>query len=137
MKTFKLNEESKIEPGFIVPENYFDTFSSRVMQQIPSKEVKVISIFHFRKNWLYAAAAVLVMALSIPIYQNLITKSSDIDELTLENYITYHTSVSEADMVSLLNEKDIQNINIDLNITNDAIENELSTNKNLEQYLIN
>ncbi len=137
MKTFKLENEPKIEAGFKIPENYFDTFSARVMQQLPEKEPKTISLFSRKKTWFYAAAAVLVLALSIPVYNSFYSKTTEIDETTLENYISYHSTVSDTDLVNLLDEKDIQKINIDLNIEDKAIENELSTDNNLEQYLLN
>jgi len=137
MKTFKLENEPKIATGFTVPENYFEDFSTRMMQQLPEKETKVISIFARRKTWIYAAAAVLVLALSILIYNNFYSHSSEIDDATLENYITYHSSVSDTDLVNLLDEQDIQKMNIDLNLEDKTIENELSENSNLEQYLLN
>jgi hypothetical protein len=55
----------------------------------------------------------------------------------LENYITYQSSVSNTDLVNLLNEEDIQKMSIDLNIEDKTIENELTENKNLEYYLLN
>lgn len=137
MKTFKLENEPKIEPGFITPENYFDDFSARVMQQLPKEDPKTISIFSKRKTWFYAAAAILILALTIPVCNNFFIRSSDIDELTLENYISYHSSVSDTDLVNLLDEEDIQKISIDLNIEDKTLENELSDNKNLEYYLLN
>lgn len=137
MKTFKLENETKIETGFTTPDNYFETFSARVMQQLPKEEPKVISIFQKRKTWMYAAAAILIFGLSIPVYNNYFQKTNEIDNLTIENYITYQSNISGTDIVNLLDEKDIQNISIDLDIEDSAIENELITNKNLEQYLIN
>jgi len=142
MKTFKLNNEPKIKSGFKTPENYFDTFSAKVMQQLPKEEAKkesrIISLFSKRKSWIYAAAAVLVLALTLPVaYNNFFSSSSEIDEATLENYISYNTSISDADLVNLLDEKDIQNMDIGMNIENITIENELSANKNLENYLSN
>lgn len=138
MKTFKLDNEPKMESGFKIPENYFDDFSARVMQQLPKEETKTISLFSRRKTWMYAAAAVLVMALSIPVvYNNFYSRSPEIDATTLENYISYHSTVSDAELVNLLDEKDIQKINIDLNIGDRAIENELSTENDLEHYLLN
>jgi hypothetical protein len=137
MKTFKLENEPKIESGFKTPENYFETFSARVMQQLLVEEPKIIPIFYKRKTWFYAAAAVLILGLSIPIYNHFYSRSSEIDDTTLENYIAYHSSVSDTDLVNLLDEKDIQKMNIDLNIEDKTIENELSENKNLENYLLN
>lgn len=137
MKTFKLDNEPKIETGFIVPENYFEDFSAKMMQQLPKNEPKVISVFAKKKTWMYAAAAIMVLALSLPIYNNYFSHSSEIDETTLENYITYHSTVSDTDLVNLLDEQDIQKIIVDLDIEDITIENELSQNKNLEQYLLN
>ena len=137
MKTFKLDNEPKIETGFIVPENYFEDFSAKMMQQLPKNEPKVISVFAKKKTWMYAAAAIMVLALSLPIYNNYFSHSSEIDETTLENYITYHSTVSDTDLVNLLDEQDIQKISVDLDIEDITIENELSQNKNLEQYLLN
>lgn len=126
MKTFKLDNEPKIGTGFTAPDNYFDTFSEKVMQQLQKEEPKTISIFSRRKTWTYAAAAVLVIGLSIPIYNKLQNRAAEIDQATLENYITYHTNVTDADIVNLLDEKDIQKIKIDLDIDDKAIENELA-----------
>lgn len=138
MKTFKLDNEPKIESGFKTPDNYFDTFSARVMQQLPKEEPKTISLFSKRKSWLYAAAAVLVLAMAVPVvYNNFYKSSPEIDEATLENYISYNTSISDTDLVNLLDEKDIQKIDIGMNIEDKTIENELSENKNLEHYLLN
>jgi len=137
MKTFKLENEPKTQTGFTVPENYFEDFSVRMMQQLPQNEPKIISIFERKKTWLYAAAAILVLVLSLPIYNNYFSKSSEIDAATLENYITYHSNVSATDLVNLLDEQDIQKMSVDLDIEDITIENELSQNKNLEQYLLN
>jgi flagellar basal body-associated protein FliL len=137
MKTFKLDNEPKIETGFKVPDNYFEDFSAKMMQQLPENEPKIISIYARKKTWMYAAAAVVVLTLSLPIYNNYFSNSSEIDEATLENYITYHSTVSDTDLVNLLDEQDIQKMSIDLDIEDATIENELSENNNLEQYLLN
>ncbi len=137
MKTFKLDNEPKIETGFTVPKHYFEDFSAKMMQQLPKNEPKIISIFARKKTWLYAAAAIMVLALSLPIYNNYFSHSSEIDETTLENYIAYHSTVSDTDLLNLLDEQDIQKISVDLDIEDITIENELSQNKNLEQYLFN
>lgn len=137
MKTFKLDNEPKIKTGFTVPENYFEDFSAKMMQRLPVQEPKVISIFARKKTWLYGAAAILVLALSLPIYINYFSRSSEIDAATLENYISYQSTVSDTDLVNLLDEQDIQKIRVDLDIEDITIENELSQNKNLEQYLLN
>ena len=137
MKTFKLDNEPKIKTGFTVPDNYFEDFSTKMMQQLPENEPKVISFFARKKTWMYGAAAILVLALSLPIYNNYFSHSLEIDADTLENYIADQSTVSDIDLVNLLDEQDIQKMSVDLNIEDITIENELSQNKNLEQYLLN
>lgn len=137
MKTFNIENEPKIKTGFTIPENYFEDFSEKMRQQLPEKESKVISLFARSKTWMYAAAAVVVLGLTVPVYNLFNSQSTEIDDTTLENYITYHSSFSDVDLVNLLDEKDIQKMNVDYNIEDKTIENELLTNKNLEQYLLN
>ena len=137
MKTFELEKEPKISSGFIIPESYFDHFSEKVMQQIPKEEPKVISLFLRRKSWMYVAAAIIGLGLIIPIYNDFGSRSPEIDEVTLENYIANKSDISDTDIASLLNEEDIQKMSIDLNIEDKIIENELTTNTNLEQYITN
>jgi hypothetical protein len=137
MKTFKLENEPKIESGFVTPEHYFENFSAKIMQQLPEEKPKVISLFSKRKTWIYAAAAIMVLALTIPVYNNYSSRSLEIDALTLENYIANNSAVSETDLAILLDEEDIQKVTIDLNIEDKSIENELSTNTYLEQYISN
>ena len=137
MKTFKLENEPKIEPGFIIPENYFDNFSDNVMQQIPKDKPKVISLFLRRKSWMYVAAAIVGLGLFIPIYNDFSSHYTEIDEVILENYIANKSDISDTDIAHLLDEEDIQKMSIDLNIEDKSIENELSTDTNLEQLITN
>lgn len=137
MKTFKLENEPKITSGFKTPENYFDNFSAKITHRIETEEPQIRSIFYKRKTWLYAAAAILIIGLSIPIYNQFNASSTAIDDATLENYIAYQSSVSNTDLANLLDDEDIQKMSIDLNIEDKTLENELTQNKNLEYYLIN
>lgn len=137
MKTFKLENEPKIKSGFKTPENYFEDFSARIIQQLPKENSKTIPLFKRKKASIYSVAAVLIIALTLPIYNNYFKKKSEIDNSSLENYITYHTSISDADLVNLLDKNDIQKMNIDLNIQDKTIEDEFSANSNLEYYLLN
>jgi hypothetical protein len=137
MKTFKLETQTKIAAGFKTPHNYFDTFSSRVLQQLPIEGPKTISIFSKRKTWLYAAAAILIFGLSIPSYNQFNSASPDIDDASLENYLAYQSTVSDTDLANLLNEEDIQKMSVDLNIEDKTLENELTQDENLESFLLN
>ena len=77
MKTFKLENEPKIKSGFKTPENYFDDFSEKVLQQVHQKEVKVIPFYKRKKNLSLAAAALIGFALMIPIVNNYRATSND------------------------------------------------------------
>jgi len=137
MKEFKLDNEPKITSGFTTPEGYFDAFSEKMMAKLPKEESKVISIFSNRKRWMFAAAAILVLALSVPIFNKLTTNSSELDQQTLEDYITYNSGISENDLVDLLEKEDIEKMNVDYNIQDKDVEDLLSQNNNIEQYITN
>jgi hypothetical protein len=135
MNDFRLDSEPKIKSGFQTPEYYFETFSVKVMQQIPEQEPKVISIFQSRKNWILVAAAVLILALFVPVYNSLSTKTTELDEVTLENYIADQSNINQYDLVSLLEAEDIEKMNVESNLEDETIEDILSTNRNLENFI--
>ncbi|MFV8354006.1 hypothetical protein [Flavobacterium sp.] len=136
MKTFKVENEPKIETGFITPEHYFENFSIKMMEQLPNNEPKVISIFQKRKNIFMLVAAVLVLALMIPILNYSTENSKDLDAVALENYITYQSNVNQYDLISVLESEDINTINSGIVLEDDAIEDHLSTNSNLENLIL-
>jgi hypothetical protein len=136
MNDFKLDSEPKIKAGFTIPENYFENFSEKILQQLPEEELKVISIFKKHKIWLTAVAAVLVLALGIPLYLLFSINNTELDEATLENYITNQSNISQYDLIALLEKEDLENMKIDLNLEDETLEVLLSTNSNLEQDII-
>ena len=136
MKTFKVENEPKIETGFITPEHYFENFSIKMMEQLPNNEPKVISIFQKRKNIFMLVAAVLVLALMVPILNPSTKNSKDLDAVALENYITYQSNVNQYDLISVLESEDINTINSGIVLEDDAIEDHLSTNSNLENLIL-
>jgi len=137
MNEFKLENEPKIKSGFKAPENYFVDFSAKVIQRLPENEPKVISIFSRNKTWIYAVAAILIVAVSIPIYTTIVTQQNDLDKTTIENYLTSQNAISDDELTNLLDEDDIQKMKLNFNIEDKAIEDLLSTNSNLEEYIIN
>jgi cell division protein FtsL len=136
MKNFKLGNEPKITSGFTTPDGYFDTFSEKVLTQLPKQEPKVISIFSSKKVWYFTAAAVLILMLSIPLFTKYSTQQEEIDTETLENYIAYQSNISEEEIVNLLEQDDLDKMKLDFNIDDATIEDALKSNSNLEQYLI-
>lgn len=136
MKTFKLENEPKIETGFKTPDNYFENFSIKMMEQLPASEPKVISIFQKRKNIMLMVAAVLVLALMIPILNYSSASSQELDSTAVENYITYQSNLNQYDLISVLETEDINNMNTSIVLEDEAIEDVLSTNSNLENLIL-
>jgi hypothetical protein len=136
MKEFKLDNEPKITPGFKVPEGYFENLEISVLQKITEKETPVYTLFT-KRNWFIAAAAVFVIALSIPIVNYMNASTSTIDQVQLETYLTEQSDLAEDDIVELLDEEKIQKIKLELNVNTNELEEALLTNSNLEDYLIN
>ncbi len=136
MKTFKLENEPKIETGFKTPDHYFENFSIKMMEQLPKNEPKVISIFQKRKTLIIMAAAVLILALMIPILSPSSTNTKELDAAALENYITYQSNVNQYDLISVLETDDINNIKTGIVLEDEAIEDHLSTNSNLENLIL-
>ncbi|MGK4568655.1 hypothetical protein [Flavobacterium sp. 3HN19-14] len=134
MKDFKLDDHPKIKSGFTAPEGYFDDFNDKIMSQLPASEPKVISIFARRKNWITAAAAVLVLGLMLPVYNHYQKNTELLDSVSLENYLSEESDISQYDLVNLLDKQDIENIDINLPVDDKTIEDVL-TNENLENYI--
>ena len=137
MKDFKLDSSEKITTGFQIPEGYWDAFSEKVMQRIPKEEPKVISFYARNKRWIYSAAAVLILALSLPIVNQLQNKEQELSSIEIENYLTQNKSVSDDEIVNMLEQEDIDNLRVTTPITKDVLEDELSNNTDVEQYITN
>ena len=136
MKEFRLDNEPKITSGFKTTKGYFDDLSEKINANLPKNEPKVISIFQKRKTWIYGIAAVLAISLSVVFYQQSQSPET-LDADFLENYIARNTTVSEYDLLELLEKEDIEKIQIDLDIQDDILEETMINNTNLEHYIIN
>jgi hypothetical protein len=135
MKEFKLENEPKIESGFKTPDHYFDHLSAKVLEQLPKNEPKVISIFQKRKTVIMMVAALLILALMIPIYTSISTNSKELDETTLENYLAYQSNLNQYDLISELETEDITKMQPVSTPEDKVIEDILTTNSDVEQLL--
>ena len=137
MKDFKIDTSEKLTTGFQIPEGYLDAFSEKVMQLISKEDPKVISFYARNKSWIYSVAAVLVLALSLPIVNQLQNKEQELSSTEIENYLTQNKSVSDDDLVNLLEQEDIDELKVNTPISEDALEDELSKNIDVEQFITN
>ncbi|WP_306566198.1 hypothetical protein [Flavobacterium lindanitolerans] len=134
MNSFNLENGPKIKPGFKTPDNYFENFSEQMLARIDPNEKPVRSIFQRRKNWFMAAAAVLIIGFAIP-FLNKPANNASIDGESLENYLAYQSTISQYDLINLLDKEDIEALESDLKIDDAVVESALSDNTNLENYL--
>jgi hypothetical protein len=137
MKDFKLDSNEKITSGFKIPDHYFDDFSEKVMQQLPKEEPKVISFYARNKRWIYSAAAVLVLALSVPIVYHMQNNDTEMTSSEVENYLVTNTTLSDDDIVNLLEQEDIDQLKEAAPIEKEALEETLSNTPEIEQYITN
>jgi hypothetical protein len=136
MKAFKLENEPKIRSGFKTPEHYFDDFSAKISQQVnQEKQVKVIPIYKRKKVISLLAAAVVVIALMIPIINNYNNTSKELDEDTLETYLSYQSTLNQYDLIKELDTKDIDKLGKGVALEQETLEDILASNPNIENLI--
>lgn len=139
MKAFKLENEPKTGTGFKTPDNYFDTLSAKVLQQINEEEVekkvKVIPIYKRKKALSMVAAAAIFIGLLIPIVNNYNNNSKDLDEDTLETYLAYQSNLNQYDLIQKLDTKDIQELSKNVAVEDETLEDVLVSNPNIENLI--
>ena len=135
MEPFNLENYPKIKPGFKTPDRYFEQFSENLLSKLPSEEKPVISLFARNKKWFMAVAAVLILGIMIPFLNKNNTENQNLDSASLENYLAYQTTISPEELASSLNAEDLEAIEADLNLDEATVENVLSENNYLENYI--
>ena len=135
MKKFDIENMPKTTSGFIVPDNYFEDFSNKVLSQLPDETNRVIPLYKQKSKLLMAVAAILVVGLFIPIFNQLSKPSEELDLTTLENHLSYQTNINQYDLISELDEDDLNKMGATIQLKDDIIEEHLSTNSDLERLL--
>ncbi|WP_432671023.1 hypothetical protein [Flavobacterium sp. SM2513] len=135
MNKFNLEQHPKITSGFTTPENYFDTLSNTVLEktkQQPKQETRVLSL----NRVIYIAAAILVLALSVPFFQsNSNVTLEQIDTNSIENYLSYQTNISQYELINSIELEDLDAMNINLALEDESVEAILTMNPNFENYI--
>ncbi len=137
MYDFKIETNPKIATGFKTPDNYFDNFSSRLLAKLAVEEPKVISFYGRNKNWFYSVAAILVIAFTI-LVMNIFNENADEDYNTeLEYYISNHSTITDDDIINLLDDGDIANLKQETSLDDATLENAILEDSNIENYITN
>ena len=138
MKQFDLENNKEIKSGFKVPENYFEQFEAKMMAQIPvEKETKVVSLFYRKQVWISSIAAVVLLAIAIPVYFNM-AKENNLDAGTIEVYLSQQQGIGITELSKHLTDEDIAELenNLSINEANsDAVEDYLLESENLDYYI--
>lgn len=138
MKQFNLENNKEMKSGFKVPENYFEQFEAKMMEQISKeKETKVVSLFYRKQVWISSIAAILLLAIAIPVYFNM-TKENSLDAGTIEIYLSQQQGIGITELSKHLTDEDIAELenNLSINESNsDAVEDYLSESENLDYYI--
>ncbi len=136
MNKFSLDKEPKITSGFTAPPDYFENVSAGVMEKIktvPPKKGAVTSL----RNFYYAAAAVLILALSIPFFlENSPAMNDNVDIITLENYLAYESGVTSYDLINLMDISELNAMDVHLALEDESVEDILTNSTNFENYLL-
>lgn len=138
MKPFDLENKNEIKSGFKVLENYFEQFEAKMMAQIqPESETKVVSIFYRKQVWMSAIAAVVLLAIAIPVYFNM-ANSNNLDATTIEMYLSQQQGIGITELSKHLTDEDIVALEQNLSISetnSDEVEAYLSETENLDYYI--
>ena len=114
----------------------------KMMQQIAGqqpveKEVKVVSLFYRKQVWMSSIAALLLVAIAIPVYFNM-ANETNLDASTIESYLAQQ-SVGTTELTKHLTDEDILALENTLGASTserDEIEAYLSETENLD-YILN
>jgi len=125
MNDFKLNEGQKITTGFTTPDDYFESFTNRLMQQLPKQEVKVVPLYKRKPVWFSAAAGFIIMV-TLSVFYTTGTATSQPDDAAIENYLVYQANVNSYDLMQNLDQQDIDELEESIVINDDAIKDYLT-----------
>jgi hypothetical protein len=135
MNKFSLDEQPKITSGFSIPTDYFDSFPATVLQKTGINLPTIKPVFIW-KSPAFAAAAVFLIALSIPFFWNdSVVSVKEIDTVALENYLSYQSTITSYDLINLLESQELDALQTNMNLEDNAVENILITNPDFENYI--
>lgn len=123
MKEFRIHEEeNKMPTGFTTPDGYFDSFTERLMANLPQPEVKVVPLYRRKPVWLSAAAAFLVIITAGIFFLLSQPAKNQPNEADIQNYLVYNTNINVYDISQNLDDQDIKSLESSFAANDDAIE---------------
>jgi hypothetical protein len=103
-------------------------------KKLYKKEPQLVLFYKNNKSWIYSAAAILVVAVSIPLYTLNPAEANKATTKDIENYITNRNIITEEELANELSQADIEALKQELlpTISEDDI---LLENGNSYDYL--
>lgn len=135
MKTFKLNNIPKIDSGFMVPDKYFDDFPSKVINQLPDANPKVINLPWYKEKKIMGIAASLIITLSVALFWFYQTTTNTIAAENIENYLAFQSNITQYELINELSYTDLNALNESIPLNNTDLEEHLLKGSDIE-YLI-
>jgi hypothetical protein len=135
MSNFKLDNQPKINPGFKIPEGYFESLPEKILTKTTPEPI-VIPLY--RKSIFKLAAAVVLLAVLIPIGLKTFQSNTqfEINNESIENYLSYTTDLNAFDLIGLIDEEDLKNFEMEYKFESNELETLLLQNNNIDLYLI-
>jgi len=137
MNAFNHENGQKLGTGFSVPDRYFDGIEDKIMARIASPGPKVVPLLVRYRKTIYAAAAILILSLMIPVYNLVRQPSENIDSAALEHYLAYESGINQLDLISAMDQSDIETIQeeYELPVSDDALEEEILYHDDIEHII--
>jgi len=130
------NNAQKIKSGFKVPEGYFDTLESKIMDKaLAEKQPKVKTLFP-KKIIGFAVAASLILLASLIFWPTEKEKQQELAQDTLQNYLET-ANLNEYLLTDLLTDEDLKSMEVLHDIDKDEIEMYLEKTIDDESYYLN
>lgn len=124
--------------GFKVPEGYFESLEDTVTNKISkNKNTKVITLFT-KQNLLYVSsiAATLLLLFNLSVFNKKRDTFETLETVTLESYIM-NENIGSYEIVSLLDEEDLLNEGFtELQIDEHSVETYILNNLDIENLII-
>lgn len=128
MKKYDLDNNEKIPTGFTIPENYWETFETELFDKLDTKPVRKFAFLQSKRVWVPTIAALFLAVIAFPMYFNL-SKKSNLDQKTIENYLVQDTKIHTEHLLEHLTEEDIKVLETEMQLTLSDSELELYMNE--------
>jgi len=113
MKKFSLESHPKVKRRFEAPEDYFDTLPDRVMTAVSRSETKVVRLSPDR-SWVWAAASILLLSLSLPIINKMVDVPQAADSVSIESYLLTQSDISSYELAESLEITNLDHLQVGL-----------------------